>query len=287
MKYPNHPFSIKSFVSWHLILVLFFSPGCASSHSSSPKAKVDQAPSLAEEISVGQKIHQEILSSYYTYTKPDVVSYVDEVGEALASRAKRKLPYRFTILYNDKVYAASAPGGFIYITTGMMNFLDNEAELAAILAHEIAELQYRDPAFSKMRKVVSDFAQTGATVAPAFGQIGMLAVLGFVMIHAVSSVNGKRPEDKIRDADRLAMQYLADTGYDPQSLLDVLEKFTNSDPKVVPLFTDYFETRPITEDRIADLQKGFSKLSLEGRELLTRPKIYQDMTKPVREIYRT
>ena len=161
-------------------------------------------------------------------------------------------------------------------------------EEGAILAHEIGQLQHRNPAFSTIRKLVSNVAQTGATVAPAFGQIGMLAVLGFVMIHAIANVGGEEnTEDQIKEADRLALHYLADNGYDPQGLMDVLQKFLNADSFIVPLFADYYQMRPISNGRMESLEEEFLKLPLEGRELLTRPKIYQDVTKPIREIYRT
>lgn len=277
--------SFRKFLASALSLFLIFS-GCASSNRGGSQADVNIGPSLEEEVSAGKKIHEEILASYYIYTKPDVVAYVHDVGNTLVGHADRKLPYQFTVLYNEKIYATSAPGGYIYITTGMMNYLQNEAELAAILAHEIGLLQYRDPSFSSLRKIVSGVSQTGAMVAPAFGQIGMLAVLGFALVNAAAKMGEKDPGGRILQADTLALDYLIQSGYDPQGLMDVLERFLDADEKVMPYFSDYYKARPISKERILNLEKEFSELNLEGKELLTRPQIYQDFTKPIREIYK-
>jgi len=269
-----------------LLICSMMSGGCLSSRSKGHKADVDVAHSIQDEVDLGKKIHQEILSSYYVYTKPDVVAYITDVGNSLSRHVKRELPYRFTILYNEKIYATSAPGGYVYITTGMMNFLENEAELAAVLSHEIAQQQYKDPALSHIRKLMSDVASTGATVAPAFGQIGMLAALGFVLLHAVSNTEGKSSEDRLQDADALALEYMMESGYDPQGLLMVLERFLDMRQSLLPYFVDYYDSRPISAERVTRLQEEFADLPLEGRDLLMRPKIYQEMTKGIREIYK-
>ena len=79
-------------------------------------------------------------------------------------------------LYSEKIYATSAPGGFVYVTTGMLTYLENEAELAGILAHEIGEQQFKDPRFSKIQKGIEHMTHGVALVGPLFGQIGALAV---------------------------------------------------------------------------------------------------------------
>lgn len=277
--------SFRKFLASVLSLFLIFS-GCASANRGRSQADVNVGPSLEDEVVAGKKIHEEILASYYVYTKPEVVAYVHDVGNTLVSHADRKLPYQFTVLYNEKIYATSAPGGYVYITTGMMNYLQNEAELAAVLAHEIGLLQYRDPSFSSLRKIVSGVSQTGAMVAPAFGQIGMLAVLGFALVNAAAKMGEKDACDRVLQADSLALGYLIESGYDPQGLMDVLERFLDADEKVMPYFSDYYKARPISKERILNLEKEFSELNLEGKELLTRPQIYQDFTKPIREIYK-
>ena len=81
---------------------------------------------MNEEAAIGEEIHQTIMASFQPYTEPEVNSYISKIGWDLSGQAARKdLNYRFIILYSDKIYATSSPGGYVYITTGMIYFLEN------------------------------------------------------------------------------------------------------------------------------------------------------------------
>jgi predicted Zn-dependent protease len=216
---------------------------------------------------------------------------VKEIGASVSAGAKRKdLSYQFTVLYDDRVYATSAPGGFVYLTTGFLNFLQNEAELGAVLAHEVARLQFKDHRLSESRQAVTRLAQTGAAVGPMFGQFGGLAALGLILLDAVAGANeGPEEEDRLMKADRLALGYLVDAGQDPQGYLDLLArlmavKLGNSGSSVYAY--DYLFSRPVTVERYEKATKAFSKLSLEEKSLTVNRARYLEMTKGVREIYR-
>lgn len=263
--------------------------GCATT----PAERGLDAPSVqgdpyADEKAVGAEINREILSQFYPYTDPKVVQYVNDLGDDLAEHARRKdFEYRFTILYDQKIYATSAPGGYIYVTTGMLDFLQNEAELAAVLSHEIARQQYKDPRFTTQnQEILNTAAQVGAQVAPMFGPFGSLAALGIVLLHAYSQGAHKTPDEMLVESDRNAMEYLLDSGYDPQALMDVLERFLKAGPQTLPLFYDYYQSRPITEERMKAIKKNFAKLSLGEIRLRTDAMEYQDVMKGVREIYK-
>ena len=266
--------------------MLIFSCGCASRPG--PAAPKPSAPSLlAGEEEIGEKIHRQILSQFYPYTDPRVVEYVNRVGNSLAQFAvRREIRCRFTILYSDKIYATSSPGGFIYITTGMLYFLDNEAQLAAVLAHEIGRLQDKDPQLSKSRKVLEAVTRGGAMVGPAFGEIGVLAVLGLAMVNALAESRQISPSRKLIAADSRAFHYMIQADYDPQGLVELIQKFLRADRSVTPYFLDYYRSRPITEERAVTLQSTFAELPLQGTTLVTRQKEYREITLPIREMYR-
>ena len=269
-----------------LFLVVLLS-GCATAADRDLSNNTQANPQSEEQIT-GEQIHRQILSSFYPYTDPNVVRYVNQVGHKLAASAKRQeLVYQFTILYNEKIYATSAPGGYVYITTGMLNFLQNEAELAAVLAHEIAELQYVNPHFSqKNENMLNTATQAGAAIAPMFGPFGSLAALGLVLLQAYTEGTKLKPEDRLLGSDKHAMEYLVKTGYDPQSLLDVQEHFLRAGEKVTPYFYDYYQSRPITEERMLSIKKEFQKLPLQDKELHMNHDEYQAVMKGVREMYR-
>ncbi len=266
-----------------LFTVLAFAlSSCAPRNGQIPRTNPAAA---SEEAEMGQQINAQILSSFYPYTEPRLVSYVSKIGNALAEHAERRdLQYHFTILYNDKIYAASAPGGFIYLTTALLYFLENESELAAVLAHEIGELQYKDPRLSRGRKILDGLTKTGAAVGPAFGQIGALAVLGLAAVHTIADKSQPSPDEKLEGADTLGLEYMVKAGYDPQGMIDVLYKFLNS-KQLTPYFFDYYQSRPITEERFQALQTRFSKLPLDGKSFSANREDYQERTQGVREIY--
>ena len=276
------------------LVVCFLLSSCSSTGGNKTNpAHGDFHPSAfsdsSEEAMLGKKIHTQILSSFYPYTDPKVVSYINEIGSNLALQAERKdLPYQFTLLYDDKIYATSAPGGYVYLTTGLVHFLDNESELAAVMAHEIGELQYHDPRLSRSKKILDAVTKGGTTIGPAFGQIGALAALGLVMMNAVAeSHNGKKsPSDRILQADVKALHYMVAAGYDPQGLPDFLYKFLNAEKQIAPYFYDYYQSRPINQERFQIIQNEFPKLPLEGKQFSTHRDVYQETTKGIREIYK-
>ncbi len=271
-----------------LLILCLLVGGCASNRSGEAKVLPPQSSEFgSEESTIGEKINEQILSQFYPYTDPKVVAYVNKIGNSLASQVERKdLNYRFTILYNEKIYAVSAPGGYVYLTTGLMAFLDNEAELAAVLAHEMGELQFRDPRLSRSRKALSEVTRAGAMVAPAFGPIGALAALGLVAVDAAVESRNPSAAKKILIADKRGLRYLVDAGYDPQGMFDVLHKFLNAKNEWLPYFYDYLQSRPITMDRFNALDHEFAKLPLDGKTFSTHRQEYQEIVRGITEIYK-
>lgn len=241
----------------------------------------------AREIEMGRQIHQTILSSFHVYTEPRLAGYITRKGRSLARRAERQnLKYQFTVLYDDRVYATEAPGGYVYITTGFLNYLQNEAELVSILAFEIATLQFRDPRFSMTQKTFGTIAQAAAMVAPFLGQIGMLAASAVVLLHALTEARAEDREGRIKKADQRALQYMVESGHDPQGYLDVMGRLLNLSPEWKPYFYDYLYSRPMTMERYQNILRRFETLSLEGQSFNVNRDRYLAMTKGAREIYR-
>lgn len=276
---------LRKIICLSLIGPVIFS-GCASTSGARKNNKPVVSSSVTEEVAMGEKIHAQILNSFHPYTDPRVVDYINKIGNSLAGQAGRKeLPYRFTILYNEKIYATSSPGGFVYLTTGLLNFLRNEAELAAIMAHEIAELQYHDPRLAKSKKILNAVTQTGAVVGPAFGPIGSLAVLGLILLNVAADAGQMTPEKRLLQSDNRALHYMVDAGYDPQGMIDLLWGFLKADQRIVPYFYDYYQSRPISEARIMNINQEFQKLPLEGKSFSVRREAYEQAMKGIHQIY--
>ena len=97
--------------------------------------------SEADEVSVGAQQHQQVLKEYGVYDNPKVQAYVNEVGQKLAAQSQRpNLKWTFTVLDSTEINAFALPGGYVYITRGIMAYLDSEAQLAGVLGHEIGHV---------------------------------------------------------------------------------------------------------------------------------------------------
>lgn len=259
--------------------------GCAAS---TPKKRETFPSPLSsfeqKEIEIGSQIHAQVLSSFYLYTEPHLVAYVNRIGSRMAQYAERRnLNYQFTVILDEKIFATSAPGGYVYLTTGLLDFLDNEAQLAGLLAHELGQLQYRDPRFSSSHKALEQLTVGGSMVGGFFGNVGVLAVLGLQAMDALTDEKSK--EERVAAADGLTIQYLAAAGYDPECWADVLYKMVHTKKDNLIRMFDYYNSRPISETRLQKLRKDLGKLNLMGRTLETGSSEYQQATKGVREIY--
>jgi len=257
-------------------LLLIF---CVTTTSCAAPKKANKAERLA-----GSEIHQRILSEYYVYTEVGVNEYVEEIGQKISQEASRQIPYDFIVLYSDKIFATSAPGGRVYVTTALLAFLENEAELAGVLAHEIGQLQYQHPDLSTKRKVANGVYQATTLAAPFFGIFGMFAMLGTTGLNAVASLE-KTKQGRVEYADRIALNKMLDAGYDPQGLLDFIYRLVNTRPEFTYRIMDYYWSRPVNLDRIKKIKQTFRKLPLEGKNFTTNRVRFLERMKPVISMY--
>lgn len=203
----------------------------------------------------------------------------------VAAVADREMNYEIFVLISDKAYATSAPGGHLYITTAFIDFLQNEAELAAVISHEIGQLQYLDPRLNRWKPIASGLEIVTGIIG---GLFGILGVVSFLAVQAINSAafHEKSGARKISDADGKTLEYLAAAGYDPQSWVDVLYRITQLETSNLFFVVDYLNLRPITSERVASLDDYFKDLYLGRGEYHTFPREFLDETKGVRQMYR-
>lgn len=248
-----------------LLLILISANGCA--HRYTIESADTSIERLNAEGELGRAIHHQIMSHFHVFRDLKLNQYVQQVGSLIADQAgRRDLRYEFAILEDERIYATHAPGGYVYLTTGMLHFLTNEIELAGVLAHEIGALQYRDPRFSSAKKTMELLAKTGSAVGPAFGPIGALSALGLVAVDQM--VGREKDRDRrISDADKLALGYLVKAEYDPQGLVDLLARLYQGVPAQKPYLYDYLESHPVTPERMEYVNQAFKGLVLPTARL--------------------
>lgn len=201
-----------------LILLLPLAGGCAVNPVTGQSDIVFMSED--QEIAIGRQTHAEVLKTYGEYEDPELQRYVQEIGKRLAAHSHRpELIYRFTVLDSKDVNAFALPGGYIYITRGLLAYLNDEASLAAVLGHEIGHVTARH---AVQQYSAAQIANIGATLGailipgmnnPAAGQL--------VNIVGTAVLRGYGREHEL-EADRLGAVYMARSGYDPQRILGVL-----------------------------------------------------------------
>ena len=175
--------------------------------------------SKKDELILGYRYSKEVQRSYSRYENAVLQKYVQRVGEGLAEKSHRPdVRYRFTLLDSSEVNAFALPGGYIYITRGMLAYLDNEAELAAVLGHEIGHVTARHAVRQhSVQTAANATVLAGSLLFPevaALGQ-GVYGLLG----GALFSGYGR---DHELEADKLGAEYLARSGYDPDAMIEVI-----------------------------------------------------------------
>ncbi len=170
-----------------------------------------------EEILIGRQAHAQILQQYRVYKDEKLHEYVRSVGSRLAAVGERpELTYTFTVLDSPEVNAFAAPGGYIYVTRGLMSYLNNEAELAAVLGHEVGHVALRHASRTERSQQMSNVL--GTLLAVATGIPGAFLAGDF----AGSVFTAGYGRGLELEADEAGARYLAATGYAPEAMIDVI-----------------------------------------------------------------
>ena len=180
-----------------------------------------------QEIQMGAQSHQDVLKEYAALDDPALQAYVNEVGKRLAMQSHRpNLDWHFTVVDSPDVNAFALPGGYVYITRGIMAYLNSEAELAGVVGHEIGHVTAR-------HGVRQQSATTAAGLGAVLGSIlvpGMNNQAGATLMQSLAQAwTAGYGRDHELESDRLGAQYLAKTGYDPKAMIEVIGALKNQE----------------------------------------------------------
>lgn len=182
------------------------------------------AISLEDEIKLGQEEHLKIVAQFGVYRNKDLQTYVDMVGQRVAKHSSRpEITYTFTILNDEMINAMALPGGFVYVTRGILTHMNSESELAAVLGHEIAHVTQKHAFKSQNRDKAM---QVMSTVAAVLTQNGAIAEIGDLFSGVLLKGYGREME---LEADSVGAEYMAKAGYSPDAMLKTIEILKNKD----------------------------------------------------------
>ncbi len=211
-----------------------------------------------QEYFIGRAVSATILSSYRPYNNPAANEYLNLLGQALALASDKPETfggYRFLILDSDEINAFAAPGGFIFVSRGMIRLCRSEDELAAVLAHEIGHVQHNHGLRAiKSSRLVTAFTvlaiETTRTLAGDEVRQLTEAFEGSIsdITHTLMTSGYSRRSE--READLAAVTILQRVGYDPRGMVQMLEAMSR---ELRPGALDFARTHPDPQDRIRDV----------------------------------
>ena len=202
--------------------------------------------SIEKEIALGRELSLEVEQSARLLNDPEINEYVNRKAQLLVQHSDCKVPFVVKIVDDDEVNAFALPGGFFYVNTGLILAADDEAELAGVMAHEIAHVCARHATKNLTRGQISQYASLpliflGGPVGLAIRQISGFALpLSYL----------KFSRDAEREADLLGMQYQYAAGYDPTAFVDFFEKLEGEGKEPHNFIARAFMTHPMTDDRV-------------------------------------
>jgi predicted Zn-dependent protease len=243
-------YQAKAFLLFCLAVLFFSAVSCAIDPVTGRRELM--LLSESDEIRLGEKTDAQIVASYGTYEDAELKAYIDDLGQRIARESHRPaLSFHFKILDSAVVNAFAVPGGYVYLTRGILSYLNNEAELAGVLGHELGHVAARHSAeqYSK-----AQLAQVGLAVGTAlsedFRDYAGLAQYGVGMLFLRFS------RDNERQADDLGVEYASKAGYDARRMADFFATLQrlhpDSDRSGLP---GWFSTHPDPPDRIEAVQE--------------------------------
>ena len=275
-----------------LIFILFASVGLAGCATNPVTGNKELSLiSEAQELRIGKQQYEPLRQAQGGDYVADAMvgSYVNEVGQKLAAVSDRKLPYEFKVLNNSVPNAWALPGGKISINRGLLTELKSEAELAAVLGHEIVHAAAKHGAKGMQRAMLLQGAVALATIAVATqnADYANLAQMGASV--GAQLINQKYGRDAERESDKYGMQYMVRAGYDPQGAVELQQTFVKlSEGHRQDWLNGLFASHPPSPERVANNIKtaaSMPKGGETGRDRYQRKLARLIETKPAYEAY--
>ncbi len=202
--------------------------------------------SKEKEIALGRQLSLEVEQQSKLVDDPMVTEYVNRVGQNVVLHSDAKVPFTIKVIDSDEVNAFALPGGYFYVNKGLILAADNEAELAGVMAHEIAHVAARHAMENQGKGALINYASIAGII---FGGPILSQVLynGGGIMAGLASLKFSRGAEE--EADRLGVQYLYASGYDPTAMATMFEKLASQNKKKPGAVTKLFSTHPQSLER--------------------------------------
>lgn len=230
--------------------------------------------SLEKEIAIGKALAQQVEAQSKLVDDPVVSEYVNRVGQNLVRNSDARVPFTIKVIDSDDINAFALPGGFFFVHSGLILEADEEAELAGVMAHEIAHVAARHGTRQATRGQLANllslpliFMGGGWAAYGAYQAAGFLVPMTFM----------KFSRNFEREADFLGLQYMYKTGYDPQAFVTFFEKIQAKEKKRPGTLAKAFASHPQTPDRIGKTQVEIAQVLPTREEHMVTSSEFDDV----------
>ena len=221
--------------------------------------------SLEKEIALGKQLAQQVERQSKLINDPVVSEYVNRIGQNLVRNSDAKVPFTIKVIEDPTVNAFALPGGFFFVQSGLILKADTEAELAGVMAHEIAHVAARHGTRQATRGEIAQLATIPLIFMGGPAAYGIYQAAGLLV--PMSFLHFSREFES--EADYLGVQYMYKTGYDPTAFVDFFEKVETLEKRKPGTVSKLFATHPPTEARIVKSQKEIADLKPKPEYVVT------------------
>ncbi len=221
------------------------------------------------DVKLGKQYAMMVESNARMIQDPVIVEYVNRVGQNLVRNSDAKVPFTIKVVDSDDINAFALPGGFFYVNSGLILAADNEAELAGVMAHEIAHVAARHQTREMTR---GNYAQMATIPLILVNSWGVYEAANLAMSLAIPAAFMKFQRGFEGEADYLGLQYMYKAGYDPQAFIDFFEKVKALEKEKPGLLSKTFSSHPPTPDRIMKSQEEIRKCCRRARSTSSTPR---------------
>jgi predicted Zn-dependent protease len=227
--------------------------------------------SIEKEIAMGRQLAAEIERQVKLLDDPTINEYVNRVGQNIVRNSDARVPFTIKVVDSDELNAFALPGGFFYVNSGLILAADDEAELAGVMAHEIAHVTARHGTENAAKGTLVNIASLPLIFLGGAAGYGIRQAAGFLIPMQFLQFSRKAEAE----ADYLGVQYLYKTGYDPGAAVSFFEKLQARETAKPGTVSKMFSSHPPTGDRIENTKKNIELVLPDKEEYVVTTSEFQ------------
>jgi len=257
-------------IFWIFIGLSFLLLNCATTGPGGKKSLI--LISTQEEVSIGQSLVKDVESQNKVTDDQVLAEYVNRVGQKIANLSDRTdLQYHFKVLESSQINAFACPGGFIYVYSGLLKTMDNEAQLSGVLGHEIGHVVARH-SVKRLQQVLGLQVLLSIALGESSEATQKAIGAGFTLI-----MQGYSRQNEF-EADYDGTLYMTKAGYDPEGMVELFGKFKEMEKgRKTSSLDQLLASHPPTVDRIAKVEEEIKSFDLAGKQLVFGKEEYQNI----------